>query len=38
MAVITFDCDEVLADLMKGMLRRHDNRFFGIPLVWDDME
>jgi uncharacterized HAD superfamily protein len=37
MAVITFDCDEVLADLVKGMLCRHDNRFFGVPLVWDDI-
>jgi len=37
MAVITFDCDEVLADLIKGILSHHDNRFFGVPLLWDDI-
>lgn len=37
MAIITFDCDEVLADLVKAMLERHDNTFFGVPLAWDDI-
>jgi len=37
MAVITFDCDEVLADLVKAMLKYNDNTFFGVPMVWDDI-
>lgn len=32
MAIITFDCDEVLAELVKSMLHRHNNTFMGIPL------
>lgn len=37
MAIITFDCDEVLAELVRSMLHRHDNTFLGIPLEWHEI-
>ncbi len=37
MAIITFDCDEVLAELIKSMLDRHNNTFLWIPLAWDEI-
>lgn len=32
MAIITFDCDEVLAELVRSLLHRHNNTFLGVPL------
>lgn len=37
MAIITFDCDEVLAELVKSMLHRHNNTFLWIPLEWHEI-
>lgn len=37
MAIVTFDCDEVLAELVKSILHRHDNTFLGIPLQWHEI-
>ena len=37
MAVITFDCDEVLADLVKAVLHRNNNSILWVPLQWDDI-
>lgn len=37
MAIITFDCDEVLAELVTYLLEHHDNTFLGVPLTWDEL-
>ena len=37
MAIITVDCDEVLADTTRALLSYHHNVFCGIPLVWEDI-
>lgn len=37
MAIITFDCDEVLAELVRSVLHRHDNTFLWIPLEWHEI-
>ena len=38
MAILTFDCDEVLAELVRSVLHRHDNTFLGIPLEWHEID
>jgi len=37
MAILTFDCDEVLAQLISYLLEHHDNTFLGVPLTWDEI-
>ena len=37
MSIITFDCDEVLAELVRSLLHRHNNTFLGIPLQWHEI-
>lgn len=37
MSIITFDCDEVLAELSRYMLEHHDNTFLWVPLTWDEI-
>lgn len=37
MAIITFDCDEVLAELVRYLLKHHDNTFLWVPLNRDEI-